>query len=99
MSNGGKAMSTVAGTDYICSKYSLGFPGDAVVKHLPANAGDARGASLIPGLGKIPWSRKWQNTAVLGCPTGKSHKKRSLVGYSPWGHKRVRCNRALTHQR
>ena len=34
---------------------------------------------------KIPWRRKWQPTLV--CLPGKSHGQRSLVGYSPWGHK------------
>ena len=38
-----------------------------------------------PWLGKIPWRRKWQSTLVL--LPGKSHGQRSLVGYSPWGHK------------
>ena len=33
---------------------------------------------------KIPWRRKWQPTPVL--LPGKSHGRRSLVGYSPWGH-------------
>ena len=32
----------------------------------------------------MPWRRKWQPTPVL--LTGKSHGRRSLVGYSPWGH-------------
>ena len=32
---------------------------------------------------KIPWSRKWQPTIVF-LPE-KSHRQRSLVGYSPWG--------------
>ena len=36
-----------------------------MVKHLPANAGDAREASLIPGIVKIPLRRKWQPTAVF----------------------------------
>ena len=31
------------------------------------------------------WRRKWQSTPVL--LPGKSHGRRSLVGYSPWGHK------------
>ena len=35
--------------------------------------------------GKISWRRKWQPTPVL-LPE-KSHEWRSLVGYSPWGHK------------
>ena len=34
---------------------------------------------------QIHWRRKWQPTAVL--LPGKSHGRRSLVGYSPWGHK------------
>ena len=37
------------------------------------------------GLRKIPWRRKWQPTPVL--LPGESHGGRSLVGYSPWGHK------------
>ena len=38
----------------------LGFPGGSVVKNPPANVGDARYAGSIPGVRKIPWSRKWQ---------------------------------------
>ena len=51
------------------------------VKNPSANAGDT---SLIPG-SKIPWRRKWQPTPVF--LHGRSHGKRTLVGYSPWGHK------------
>ena len=36
-------------------------------------------------VGKIPWRRKWQPTPVF--LPGESHGQRSLVGYSPWGHK------------
>ena len=36
---------------------------------------------------KTPWGRKWQPSTVF--LPGKSHGQRSLVGYSPWGHKRV----------
>ena len=39
---------------------------------------------------KIPWRRKWQPTPVL--LPGKFHGQRSLVSYSPRGHKRVRHN-------
>ena len=38
-------------------------------------------------MGKILWRRKWQPTLVF--LPGKSHGDRSLVGYRPWGHKRV----------
>ena len=34
---------------------------------------------------QIPWRRKWQPTPVF--LPGKFHEQRSLVGYSPWGHK------------
>ena len=32
----------------------MGFPGGAVVKNPPANAGDGRDGVLIPGLGRFP---------------------------------------------
>ena len=56
-----------------------------VVKNPPANAGDMRGAGSIPGSGRSPWRRAWQPTPVFF--PGESHGQRSLVGYSPWGHK------------
>ena len=55
-----------------------------VTKNPPANAGDMRGR-FDPWMGKIPWSRKWQPTAVY-LPE-KSHGQRSQVGYNPWGRK------------
>ena len=45
---------------------------------------------------KIPWRRKWQFTPVF-LPR-KSHGQRSLVGYSPWGLKRVGHNLATKQQ-
>ena len=36
-----------------------------------------------PWVGKIPWRREWQPTAVF--LSGKSHGQRSPVDYSPWG--------------
>ena len=38
-----------------------------------------------PWVEKIPWRRKWQPTPVL-LPE-KSHGRKGLVGYSPWGCK------------
>ena len=55
-----------------------------MVKNLPANEGRRR---FDFWAGKIPCRRKWQPTAAF--LPGKSHGRRSLVGYSPWGHKRV----------
>ena len=70
----------------------VGFPGGSVVKNVPDNAGDI---DSIPGLGKIPWRRKWQPTPVF--LPGKCHKQRSLEGYSPWSH-RVRHDLATEHK-
>ena len=44
-----------------------------------------RRCGFHPWVGKIPWRRKWQLTPAF-LPE-KSHRQRSLVGYSPWGHK------------
>ena len=55
-----------------------GFPGGSLVKNPPTNAGDV---DSILGLRKISWRRKWQRAPVF--LPGKSHGKKSLVGYSP----------------
>ena len=34
-------------------------------------------------VGRFPWRKAWQSAPVFF--PGKSHRKRSLVGYSPWG--------------
>ena len=41
----------------------------------------------VPWVKKISWSRKWQPTPVF--LPGELHGQRSLVGYSPWGHKEL----------
>ena len=46
-----------------------------------------RRCGLDPWVGKIPWRREWQLTPVSLLE--KSDGQRSLVGYSPWGRKRV----------
>ena len=57
--------------------YSIGdFPDGAVVKNLPANAGDIRDMGS-----KILWKRPWQPTPVF--LPGESYGQRSLAGYSP----------------
>ena len=45
---------------------------------------------------KIPGKRAWQPTPVF--LLGKSHVQRSLVGYSPWGGKRVRHDLSTKQQ-
>ena len=49
-----------------------------------------------PWVRKIPWRRKWQPTPIY-LPE-KSHGQRSLVGYSPWGHRRVGHDLATKQQ-
>ena len=49
-----------------------------------------------PWVRKISWRRKWLPTPVF--LPGKSHGQRSLAGYSPWGHKRVRHDWATEQQ-
>ena len=60
----------------------MDFPGGSDRKVSAYNEGDL---GLIPGLGRFPWRRQWQPTPVL--LPGKSHGRRSLVGYSSWGSK------------
>ena len=44
-----------------------------------------------------PQRRKWQPTLVF--LPGKSHGRRNMVGYSPWGCKRVRHDLATEQQK
>ncbi len=65
---------------------ATGFPGGSVVKTLLAMQEPQ--AMRVRSLGwKIHWRRKWQPTPVF--LPGESHGQRSLVGYSPWGHKEL----------
>ena len=71
-----------------------GFPSGSVVKNPLANQCKRPGCD--PWVGRFPWRKKWQLTPVL-LPE-KSHKQRSLAGYSLWGCKRVRHD-LVTEQR
>ena len=48
-----------------------------------------------PWVWKLPWRREWQPIPVF--LFGKSHGQKSLMGYSPWGHKRVWHNWVTEH--
>ena len=52
------------------------------------------GPGFDPRVGKTPWRRAWQPTPVF--LPGKSHRQRSLVGYSLWGHKESDTTECLT---
>ena len=62
---------------------SWGFPGDASGKESACNAGDTREMCSIPGSVRFPGVG---NGKPVFWP-GKSYGQRSLVCYSPWGHK------------
>ena len=55
-----------------------------------------RRCGFDPWVGKIPRRRKWQPIPIF-LPE-KPYGQRSLAGYSPWGHKRVRHNLATQQQ-
>ena len=64
-----------------------GFPGDASGKESTCQCRRHKRHRFDPWVGKIPWRRAWQLTAVV-LPR-ESHGQRSLAGYSPWGHKEL----------
>ena len=55
-----------------------------MVKNPPFDAGDARDAGSILGLGRSPGEGKIPTPVFL---LEKFHEQRRLVGYSLWGHK------------
>ena len=63
-----------------------------MVKNLPANAGDSGDMGLVPGLGISLGEGNGNRSSILA---GESQGERSLVGYSPRGHKGVRNNLGL----
>ena len=72
---------------------SMRFPDGSVVKNLPANA---RRYGFNPQVGRIPQRRKWQPIPVF--LPGKAHGQRSLAGYSPQDHRRIRHNLVAKQQ-
>ena len=63
----------------------LGFPACGSGKEPICHCKRYRRHGFDPWVRKIPWRRAWQPTPVF-LPR-KSSEQRSLVGYSPWGHK------------
>ena len=64
-----------------------------MVKNLPANAGDTVNIGSIPELGRSPGGGNG-NPLQYSC-LEKSHRQRSLVGYSLWGHKELDTTKQL----
>ena len=67
-------------------KWTLGFPGGSVAKNPPL---------VQDTLGREdPLQKEWQPTPVF--LPGESHGQRSLVGYSPRGHREADAIKQLT---
>ena len=64
-----------------------GFPGGASGKEPVCQCRRRKRHEFNPWVRKIPWRRAWQPTPVF--LPGESHGQRSLVVYSPWGHKEL----------
>ena len=86
------------------------FAGMALYKHIWSHRGFPHGTGgkepacqckrckrhgFDPWVRKIPWRRAWQPTPVF--LAGESHEQRSLVGYSPWGHRETRLEQLGMH--
>ena len=71
--------------DSLPTSVFLDFPGGSDGKESAWNMGDL---GSIPGLGRSP--RKGHGNPLQYSGLKNPHRQRSLVGYSPWGHKRVR---------
>ena len=69
----------------------MGFPSGSAVKIFL----QCRRQGFDPQVRKIPWRRKWKPTPVF--LPGESHGQRSLVCYSPLGHKQSNTTEQLTH--
>ena len=61
----------------------MGFPGGDSGKEPTCQSGDVTDVGSIPGSGRFP---RGGNGNPFFLPE-ESHGHRSLVGYSPWGHK------------
>ena len=59
--------------------------GASRVAHLVKNLPEVQEAGFSPWVGTLPWRRAQQPTPVF-LPR-ESHGQRSLMGYSPWGHR------------
>ena len=68
-----------------CTVALMGFPGGPSGKESACQCRKQKRRRFDPWVAKIPWRRKWHPTPVF--LPGESHGQRSLVGYSPWGHK------------
>ena len=73
----------------------MGFPDSASGKEPACQLRRHKRHGSDPWVGKIPWKRTWQLTAVF--LPGKLDGQRSLAGYSPWGRKESDTTEATRH--
>ena len=66
----------------------------SLVAQMVKNQSQCRGLGFDLWVEKIPWRRKWQPTLVF--LPGESHGQRSLVCFSPQGHKESDMTEQLT---
>ena len=71
-----------------------GFPGGASGKEPSCQCRRHGRHGFSPWVGRSPWRRAWQPTAVF--LSGESHGQKSLAGYSPRGHKESDMTEQLT---
>ena len=62
------------------------YMGTSLVAQMVESTCNTVGTGEVPESGRY-WWRQWQPTPVF--LSGESHGQRSLVGYSPWGHKKM----------
>ena len=80
---------------YIISLRLRAFPGSTRGKETACQCRRHKRRGFDLWVRKIPWKRTWQSTSVF--LPGESHEQRSLVGYSPWGHKESDRTEATAH--
>ena len=74
---------------YLCHYWD--FPGGSVCKESACHVGNP---GLIPGWGS-PLEKSMATHSSIFMP-GEFHGQKSLVGYSPWGHKESDMTEVLT---
>jgi len=79
------------------AEIQLGLPRWHSHKEAACQCRRFRRQGFDPWVGKSPWRRKWQPTPVF--LLGEFHGQRSLVGYSPWGHKQLDTTEQLNNKR
>ena len=82
---------------HTCKHIVKDFSGGSDGKESARNAGQKGDEGSIPALGRFPGGGN-DNPVQYFLP-GKSHGQRSLVGYSPWGHKELDTTEQLSTPR